>query len=429
MNSPFALGEPQALDIVRACVASKLSSPSLPDDEVDLVGTGALDSMGWVDMLIGIESAASIRDFGNPWPDDRPKSIRALADMIREAQKPNPDESSRGGARRQADAERDIAVGGWGYALGSLAVDAEQIERTLALPMHKIRDGAGIQIVRIAADGEDELALGQRAADIALEMTEIPFEQIDFLVATSTTFLGFPSFAASLHSRLLLRESCGALDVGGACAGLIYSLAVAKSVLHTKPEGVALVVAAEVHSRRLTGPHVRGEFRGLFGDGACAFVLTNDSNAGQKGCLRLREFVWGCSGTFASSLGVKISENAGLNVQFKGEQLAHAAITELDRIIGTLENLSAKPRSEVDCFALHQPNPRVIEILAEKAKIPLERIPLLSKTCGNLGSVTCGASLCQALTSLRMSDDHLRTPLIFMAAVAPGLLWGGAFLD
>jgi 3-oxoacyl-[acyl-carrier-protein] synthase III len=127
-------------------------------------------------------------------------------------------------------------------------------------------------------------------------------------------------------------------------------------------------------------------------------------------------------------LGVQFSKDSGLNIQFKGEQLARAAVTELDRIIGTLENLSASPRSEVDYFALHQPNPRVVEILAEKTKIPLERIPLVSKTCGNLGSVTCGASLCQALTSLRESGDHSRTPLIFMAAVAPGLLWGGGFL-
>jgi 3-oxoacyl-[acyl-carrier-protein] synthase-3 len=416
-----------ALATARTSVASKLSP--LPKDDVDLVETGALDSMAWVDTLISIESATGIRDFGNPWPDDRPKSIRALADMIREAQKPTPDEKT--GERRSAgtQGELEILIEGWGYALGSLVANAEQIERDLSLPSGRIRDGAGIQSVCMAADGENELGLAQRAADAALEMAAVPLERIDLLVATSTTFLGFPSFAASLHSRLLLRETSGALDVGGACAGLIYSLAVAKSLLRERPQGVALVVASEIHSRRLNAPQVPGEFRGLFGDGACAFVLTNAANAARNGCVRLQEFVWGCSGTFASSLGVKISENAGLNIQFKGEQLAHAAVTEMDRIIGTLENLSGKPRSEVDFFALHQPNPRVVEILAEKAKIPLERIPLVSKACGNLGSVTCGASLCQALTSLRTSADHPRTPLIFMAAVAPGLLWGGTFLN
>jgi 3-oxoacyl-[acyl-carrier-protein] synthase-3 len=286
-----------------------------------------------------------------------------------------------------------------------------------------------MESVRVAADGEDELALAQRAADNALEMAEVAVEQIDFVVATSTTFLGFPSFAASLHSRLLLRETSGALDVGGACTGLIYSFAVAKSLLRSRPQGVALVVAAEVHSRRLNAPQVPGEFRGLFGDGACAFVLTNAAIDARKGGVRLREFVWGCSGAYASSLGVKVSENAGLIVQFKGEQLAHAAVTEMNRIIGALESLSAKPRGEVDYFALHQPNPRVVEILADKARIPLERIPLVSKACGNLGSVTCGAGLCQALASLHESGDRSRIPLIFMAAVAPGLLWGGAFLN
>ncbi len=425
MSLPFELET--ALAAARTSVASKLSP--LPKDEVDLVETGALDSMAWVDTLISLESATSIRDFGNPWPDDRPKSIHALAEMILAAQKPAAGDKT--GERRIAglQGECETLVEGWGYTLGSLTVSAEQIEREMALPLRKLREGAGIESVRVAADGEDELALAQRAADMALELAEVPVERIDFVVATSTTFLGFPSFAASLHSRLLLREISGALDVGGACARLIYSLAVAKSLLRTRPQGVTLVVASEVHSRRLNAPHVPGEFRGLFGDGACAFVLTNAATGPRVGSVRLREFVWGCSGTFASSLGVKVSENDGLNVQFKGEQLAHAAITELDRIIGTLENLSGKLRSEVDYFALHQPNPRVVEILAEKANVSRDRIPLVSKTCGNLGSVTCGASLCQALTRLRTIGDHSRTPLIFMAAVAPGLLWGGAYLN
>jgi 3-oxoacyl-[acyl-carrier-protein] synthase-3 len=280
-----------------------------------------------------------------------------------------------------------------------------------------------------AADTEDELALAQSASEIALEMADVFIDDIDLLVATSTTFLGYPSFAASLHSRLLLRETSGALDVGGACAGLIYSLSVAKSLLSTSSQAVALVLASEVHSRRLCAPDVPGEFRGLFGDGACALVLTKGGDAERTGILRLRDFVSGCSGTFASSLGVKLTEEGSLGVEFKGEQLAHAALTQLDRIIEALEKLSSKPRTEVDSFALHQPNPRVVEIFAERAMIPVERVPIVSRTSGNLGSVTCGVSLCHALTSLRANTGPSRTPLVFMAAVAPGLVWGGTYWD
>ena len=260
-------------------------------------------------------------------------------------------------------------------------------------------------------------------------MAEISVEEIDFLVVTSATFLGFPSLAASLHARLLIPETCGALDVGGACAGLIYSFAVAKSLLASKPKGTALVVASEVHSRRLNAPQVPGEFRGLFGDGACAFILTNSGTAANGSCISLKEFVWGCSGTAASSLSVRSYGDAGLAVQFKGEQLAHAAVAQLGRIIETLENLAGRPRRAVDYFALHQPNPRVVAILAEKIGIPLERVTMIAKDCGNLGSVTCGAGLCQALNDFHQSGDGSRIPLIFMAAVGPGLVWGGTFLN
>ena len=422
-----ALDIETALATVRTSLATKLSP--LPKDDVDLVEIGLLDSMGWVDVLIVIESVIGIRDFGNPWPENRAKSICVLAEMILEAQKPSPEEKPCASVGGQPVSEREIAVGGWGYILGSQEVDAAQIERDLALPLHKIREGAGIHSVRLAADTEDEVDLGQRAAEIALEMAEIQIEDIDVVVATSSTFLGFPSFAASLHAQMLLRETSPALDVGGACVGFIYSLSVAKSLLCTSSQAAALVVASEVHSRRLRAPQVPGEFRGLFGDGACAVVLTNKGRVAGDGKVRLRDFVWGCSGTFASSLGARMSENGELGIEFKGEQLAHAAVTQLDRIIGTLEKLSAKPRSEVDYFALHQPNPRVVEILGEKAKIPLEKIPLVSRTCGNLGSVTCGVSLCQALTNVRAGGDQSRTPLILMAAVAPGLTWGGGFLN
>jgi 3-oxoacyl-[acyl-carrier-protein] synthase-3 len=389
---------------------------------------GALDSMGWVDVLISIESVTGLRDFGSSWPDSRTKSIRALAEMIREAQRERPEENTSKHLEAGTRDEQEVAIGGWGYSLGSVTIDSEQIEQELRLPPRKIRDGAGIRTLRRAAATEDELVLGQRAADLALEMAEVAVEKIDILLTTSTTYLGLPSFAASLHARLLLGESCGAIDVGGACAGLIYSLVVAKGVLRTAPNGIALVVASEVHSRRLEGCHSPGEFRGLFGDGACAFLVTRAAHRGAEGLLRLGDFVWGCSGTFASALRVGVDKCAEATIRLNGEQLAHAAITQMDRIFEILENQSGRPRAEVNHFALHQPNPRAVEILAERARVPLEKILLISRSCGNLGSATCGVSLCQALTSLHESHDPSQAPLIFMAAVAPGLVWGGTFL-
>lgn len=426
MNSRFSFHLSQALEIARAQVHNKLSS--IPEDDIDLVDSGVLDSMAWVDTLVGIESATGLRDFGNTWPEGRPRSIRTLAEMIEEAQTDDPATRRAPYPAGPGPTEHNVSVAGFAYVLGSRVVGAERIERDLGLPAQKIREGAGIHTVCLASESETEVALAQKASESALEMAEVAIEDIDLIVATSATFVGFPSFAAALHSRLLLPETSAALDVGGACAGLIHAFAVAKGQVCATSMGSVLVVAAEVHSRRLNSPGAPGEFRGLFGDGACAFVLKNSAPSAPGNKLSLGEFVGGCSAAAASSLGVNLSAQGELRVDFRGEQLARAAISQLARIIAELERLSGKPRSQVDFFALHQPNPRVIEILADQAGIPLGKIPLISKTSGNLGSVTCGVSLCHALAELDADAVPAEAPLIFMAAVGPGLVWAGTCL-
>jgi hypothetical protein len=55
---------------------------------------------------------------------------------------------------------------------------------------------------------------------------------------------------------------------------------------------------------------------------------------------RLREFTWGTSGTYASALRVTWPEGGVPKVHFRGEQLAGAAITVLERVIDRLTALS-----------------------------------------------------------------------------------------
>ncbi|PYV21949.1 MAG: hypothetical protein DMG27_19435 [Acidobacteria bacterium] len=234
-------------------------------------------------------------------------------------------------------------------------------------------------------------------------------------------------------SARAVRGSCGRapLDVGGACGGVVYALMAAKSLLCTASRHVALVVASEVNSRRLARSQAPGEFRGLFGDAACALVLTRSAGADGGSINRLGDFVCGCSGTFASALEMSLGERGQLDVQFKGEQLASAAIGTLDRVLGDLEIAVGKPRSAASYFALHEPNPRVVEIFAHRSGIPAEKIAMVSRTSGNLGSATCGVSLCAALTRAQRDSDNSSAPsmpLIFVAAVGPGLVWAGTYI-
>jgi len=427
MSRSKTWNETEALQLVRDCVAKELPPTTpMPGDEEDLAQEELVDSMGWVGILSGIEERTGIRNFGNPWPPGRPQSIHALAEILREAKVtaavPSPDRSSNVGAETSCE----VSIQGWGYALGSVTLSGEEVEQEIGLDPGTLVRGAGIESVRRAAEDETEVTLAVRAAGAAAESASLVLDEVDVLVSTSTTFLQLPGLAATLHSRLLLRENAAALDVGGACVGLIHALSVARGLLQSGQRALALVVASEVHSRRLASPGVPAEMRGLFGDGACAFLLRREEEGAEGGAFRVGDFVGGCAGTFASAVRASLQDNLGIVVQFQGEQIGQAAVTHLDRVFTSLERLTGKSRNEADCFALHEPNPRLVEILAQKAGIAPAKIPQISRTCGNLGAATCGVSLCQALTDL--SKRSARAPLIFLAAVAPGLLWAGTVI-
>jgi 3-oxoacyl-[acyl-carrier-protein] synthase III len=123
-----------------------------------------------------------------------------------------------------------------------------------------------------------------------------------------------------------------------------------------------------------------------------------------------------------------VSEAGSLGTEFKGELLATAAISALEGVIYDLEAVSGVSGSEVNRFALHEPNPRVVKILADRSKIPSEKVAMVSEETGNLGSVTCGVSLCRAMSRSK-ADHSANQPFVtFVAAAGPGLLRGGTYL-
>ena len=428
MTSPQSWDDRRSLDLVRACVAQEVSSGAPPpSDEDDLVRTEVVDSMSWVGILTAIEAATGIQNFGNPWPEGRPQSIRALADAIREHSAELARQNTIQPRVSATGSSQIVSVTGWGSAFGSRLVEAAEIERTCGLASGTLRDHAGIESVCQACENEDEVVLAQQAVEAALESAALDISEVELLVATSTTFLRLPSLAATLHSRLLLAESSGALDVGGACVGVVQALATAKALVAAGQFRTALVVASEVPSRRLASSSAPGEFRGLFGDGACALVLSRSESA--EGRWKLGDFIWGCAGAFAASLQLELLESSELRVEFQSEPLARAALSQLKRLLQNLEMLAGKPRSEVTYFAIHEPNPRLVEILSRSDGIPLEKMAPISRTCGNLGAATCGVNLCAALTKAEAGQTISEPLVVFVAGVGPGLVFGATYLE
>jgi 3-oxoacyl-[acyl-carrier-protein] synthase III len=321
---------------------------------------------------------------------------------------------------------QDVSVGSSSAVLGSRVISSEEVDRAFSMPAGKLGSRAGIDSLAYASEAETELTLGANAALEAMRAASCSAHLLDWIIATSETHHDYPSLSAQLHSRLLVRENCGALDVGGACLGLLNAFAVAQSLIASRQAQTVIVVTADVHSRTLTPDRVAGEFGGLFGDGASAFILRRAVH-GQSDGFRLGEFLFGCAGQYAAAIQVSGTNDGRLNVQFDGEALSRAAITRMEKVLAAVELRSGIPRTAVGGFAMHQPNPRLVALLAKQCGVSPEAFPPIAKTSGNLGSSMCGAALHACLQSASKQASSERKP-IFLASLGPGLLFGGGWL-
>jgi 3-oxoacyl-[acyl-carrier-protein] synthase-3 len=400
-------------------------SASIPDENADLIETGILDSMGWVSFLRTVESASGDGELGSRL-SERSASFAALLDALR-------------GAPLAAvvschEAKINIShtvlrafLNGSSAAVGSRLVPSEEVDRAFGMPVGKLRGRAGIVSLAYAAEGENELTLGARAAEQALRAAACGAHQLDWIIATSETHHDYPPLSAQLHTRLLVRENCGALDVGGACLGLLNALVVAQSLIGSGKAQTVAVVTADVHSRTLTPGRVAGEFGGLFGDGASAFLLRGVNPKSASAVYLLGEFIFGCASQYAAAIQVSDTKDGGLSVQFDGEALSRAAITRMEKVLTAVELRSGIPRSSVGGFATHQPNPRLVTLLAKQCGVSPSIFPPVAKISGNLGSSTCGAALHETLRNASKQVPAERRP-IFLASLGPGLLFGGGWL-
>jgi len=306
-------------------------------------------------------------------------------------------------------------------------VEVARVEEEFGLSPGRIRERAGIESVARIAPGENELTIATLAAESALKRGGAASSEIDWIVASSETMVAHPSLGAALHSRLSLRESSGTLDVGGACLGLLNCLHVAQALIGCGSARNVLVVTADVHSSRFLPGVVPPTFGALFGDGASAFLIRKVEESGEAGFFRLGEFQFGCVSTHATALQFGFAADGKVAMNFDGEALAHAAVSRLRKVVKIVAQRSGVALEAAGGFAIHQPNPRLVDLFARQAQISTEKIPKVATKFGNLGTSTCGVALGLALEQTGSISAEGRGPL-FLAAVAPGLTWGGGLL-
>lgn len=243
-----------------------------------------------------------------------------------------------------------------------------------------------------------------------------------------------PATACELQHRLGLPRSCAAFDVNQGCAGYIYGLWLASSIISAGAEAVLLLVgdAPRMDVRnRVTAP--------VFGNGGSATLLRKKPGApvmhlgfGTDGSGFETIIVPAGQARIPFSLIPQGNEDLVADFRDPAGNPWHMMDTYMDGgavfnftmnvVPGHVERAlrhAGLAARDIDWLILHQANKHIVDTLAEKIGVPLEKTPDTSfGNYGNLASASIPAALCDAFSGLRDPGMTL------MCGYGIGLAWG-----
>lgn len=265
--------------------------------------------------------------------------------------------------------------------------------------------------------------LGTAAAQSALKSAGLSPEQIDLIVvATTTPDTIFPSVGTLVQSKIGAVNAF-AFDIQAVCSGFVYALSVADNFIRTGQVKTALVIGAETMSR-LLDPQDRST-RVLFGDGAGAIILHQDTTDQSRGILSTHLFSDGrCRDLLYVDNGPG-SQNPGHGyLRMSGKEVYRHAVEKMGKAVLTALQKNNLTPENVDFFVPHQANVRIINGLCDHFGLPKEKAII---TVGEHAN-TSAASIPLAL-SRGVEDGKIKTnSLLVIEALGGGFTWGSAII-
>jgi 3-oxoacyl-[acyl-carrier-protein] synthase-3 len=299
---------------------------------------------------------------------------------------------------------------------------AELAERGVETSDAWIHERTGIRARHFAAPDVATSDLGTTAARRALEAAGMAADQIDLIiVATSTPDMVFPSTACLVQQKLGIPGGA-AFDLQAVCAGFVYALSVADSMIRTGLATRALVIGAEVFSRLL-------DFNDrttcvLFGDGAGAVVLEASD---RPGILASELHADGrhvdilCTPGAVS--GGRVIGDAFLKMD--GQAVFKLAVKVLDEVARSVLAKAGREDTAIDWFIPHQANIRIMQGTAKKLKLPMDKLIVTVDEHGNTSAASVPLALDHAVRAGKVQRGHT----VLLEGVGGGFTWGAVLLD
>ena len=277
---------------------------------------------------------------------------------------------------------------------------------------------------------EHNSSIGVAAANQALEMAgKTPADINQIIYATCSPDTLIPSTACWLQHKIGAPHAW-AMDINAACSGFVYAIATAEQFIRSGQTQTALVVGAEV-----LHPFMNWQDRSsciLFGDAAGAAIVERCDAGSSRRILsshllsdgNLWELLYIPAG--GSSMEVtpgRFSKNLH-KMRMYGKDIFKVAVRTLtDFAVRSLES-NHMTIADLDWFVPHQANLRIIEAVAKRLNIPMEKVLINVDRYGNTSAATIPTVLDEAVRAGKIKSGHT----VLMDCFGAGLTYGAILM-
>lgn len=302
-----------------------------------------------------------------------------------------------------------------------------------------ILDRTGIRSRHIAGKDETASSMGAIAARRALEQSGLSTDDVELIIVTTgTPDKIFPSTACLLQQHLKI-PTCIAFDVQAACTGFIYGLSIADQFIKTGAVKNALVVGSELMSRIIDWSDRTTCV--LFGDGAGAVVLKASSS---PGILSTNLYAQGSFGDLLTVENMQLADYTGVlpgtvktdnnnadlmqlspYVKMQGQKVFKTAVSKLGDMVKDIQEKHDLSADQIDWLIPHQANIRIIQAIADKLALSMDKVICTIDTHSNTSSASIPLALDVAIRDGRVKPGQT----LLFEAFGGGLTWGSALVQ
>ena len=320
-----------------------------------------------------------------------------------------------------------VIIKSFGHFIPEQSVTNAELAKRFDITEEWIVERTGIEERKYFADGgtSDMIVI---AALKCLAYTNIQPNDIDcIIVATMTPDHHCPSTAALVHQKLKTKNAWG-FDIMAACSGYIYSLQLASALINSNTYKNILVCGGDKFSSIID--HQDRKTVLVFADGAGVSLLQYSESQND-----IMDTICKLDSTYAMDVNMMYGgSNASLTkeniaddkqyLRFESKRIFDLGITLMENVIIEIFAKNHITHDDVDFIVLHQSNKRMIEALATRLNIPIEKFIINIEHIGNTCAATIPIAISEALETGKVKGNER----LLLASIGAGFTYAASLL-